>query len=122
MKNSFQWKRWNLGYTKEVMDRDPDSPLTQALLSCWPPRIQRALVARFKSRAQEFVPDRPDQTPRKRGGQAAPPSNTLPWEGGTVPSSSFPNPSTSPWQWVTMRADSPVPRESVIDDQCRKCS
>lgn len=93
MKNSFQWKRWNLGYTKEVMDRDPDSPLTQALLSCWPPRIQRALVARFKSRAQEFVPDRPDQTPRKRGGKPPlpqtpshgkegrfppPPSQTLP--------------------------------------------
>lgn len=77
MKNSFQWKRWNLGYTKEVMDRDPDSPLTQALLSCWPPRIQRALVARFKSRAQEFVPDRPDQTPRKRGGKP-PLSNSPP--------------------------------------------
>jgi hypothetical protein len=85
MKNSFQWKRWNLGYTKEVMDRDPDSPLTQALLSCWPPRIQRALVARFKSRAQEFVPDRdrPDQTPRKRG--ASRPSLTLPHEGRAVP-------------------------------------
>ncbi|GEM_PF-6103753 len=51
MKNSFQWKRWNLGYTKEVMDRDPDSPLTQALLSCWPPRIQRALVTWNESKA-----------------------------------------------------------------------
>ncbi len=92
MKNSFQWKRWNLGYTKEVMDRDPDSPLTQALLSCWPPRIQRALVARFKSRAQEFVPDRPDQTLERGGkpplsnspheeGRSRPPSNTLPWKG-----------------------------------------
>ena len=91
MKNSFQWKRWNLGYTKEVMDRDPDSPLTQALLSCWPPRIQRALVARFKSRAQEFVPDRPDQTPRKTGGQDAHLNLTPGGKGGTpLPQSGLP--------------------------------
>lgn len=41
------WRRWNLLYTKDVLASDPYSAMAQALLRCWPARIQQALSARY---------------------------------------------------------------------------
>ena len=68
MKTAIQWKRWNLDYTKEVMDHDPESPIARALLSCWPPRIQQALVARFQSQQGRVRSGSTGTTPLREGG------------------------------------------------------
>ncbi len=72
MKTAIQWKRWNLDYTKEVMDRDPESPMALALLSCWSPRIQQALVARFQSQQRRVRSGSTGTNPLKERGKAAP--------------------------------------------------
>lgn len=46
-KTAIQWKRWNLAYTKRVLQNDPKSQMALALLGCWSPRIQMALVSRY---------------------------------------------------------------------------
>lgn len=49
-KSPIQWKRWNLDYTKRVMAADAESAMAQALLGCWPTRIQKALLKRYTNR------------------------------------------------------------------------
>lgn len=41
------WRKWNLDYTKRVLSSNPVGQMAQSLLSCWSPRIQGALRARY---------------------------------------------------------------------------
>lgn len=41
------WKKWNLDYTKRVLEINPAGQMAQSLLSCWPAHVQSALRKRF---------------------------------------------------------------------------
>lgn len=42
------WRRWNLDYTKRILEADSGSAMAKSLLGIWPERIQRALKQRFQ--------------------------------------------------------------------------
>lgn len=46
-RKAYYWRKWNLEYTKRVMQSSPGSQMAAALLACWPIRVQRALTARY---------------------------------------------------------------------------
>ncbi|PTT92849.1 hypothetical protein DBR42_01225 [Pelomonas sp. HMWF004] len=45
------WYRWNMAQTKRVLASCPASDQAERLIALWPPRIQRALRARYVAQA-----------------------------------------------------------------------
>ena len=41
------WRKWNLDYTKRVIETNSAGQMAKSLMSCWSPRIQGTLRARY---------------------------------------------------------------------------